>query len=275
MYYDDTEYDYMQHLREAGKQEDGVESILVEASATSKHPGKSDTGRKGKGRANSDAITLRDLPKEALPSEKELTREQVYNSQGAIPTELEGLQPDMNPHLRQALEALEDDAFVDDSLEDDFFAELVEDGELEGDADELDFEFTEEGVDEGEETEREDVEATSHVNEEDEGWEARFARFKREHEAKTGQQQSESDDLARSEEVDTIGQLPSISVIGGKKRRKGTSEASGYSMSSSSMFRNEGLTLLDERFDQVGLTIAYWLHISYVISQGGEEVRIG
>ncbi|KAL5534023.1 hypothetical protein ACEPAG_483 [Sanghuangporus baumii] len=253
VYYDDTEYDYMQHLREVGQQEDGVESILIEASATSKHPGKSDIGRKGKGKAHSDAITLRDLPKEVLPSEKELTREQVYSSQGAIPAELEGFQPDMNPHLRQTLEALEDDAFVDGSLEEDFFAELVGDGELEGDADDLDFEFTEEGVDEGEETEREECRGPpSPVDEEeDEGWEARFARFKKEHEAKMKQQQAQSDDLTRSEGGDTVGQLPSISVIGGKKRRKGFSDASGYSMSSSSMFRNEGLTLLDERFDKV------------------------
>ncbi|EEB89686.1 hypothetical protein MPER_12189 [Moniliophthora perniciosa FA553] len=43
-----------------------------------------------------------------------------------------------------------------------------------------------------------------------------------------------------------------MSVIGGKKRRrKGTSDASGYSMSSSSMYRNEALKTLDERFDQV------------------------
>ncbi|KAL5535729.1 LTV1 [Sanghuangporus sanghuang] len=253
VYYDDTEYDYMQHLRVVGQQEDGVESILIEASAASKHPGKSDLERKGKGKAHNDAITLRDLPKEVLPSEKELTREQVYSSQGAIPAELEGFQPDMDPHLRQTLEALEDDAFVDDSLEEDFFAELVGDGELKGDANELDFEFTEEGKDEGEEMGREERRGpASPVGEEEgEGWEARFARFKKEHEAKMKQQQAQSDDLARSEGGDTIGQLPSISVIGGKKRRKGSSEASGYSMSSSSMFRNEGLTLLDERFDKV------------------------
>jgi len=44
-----------------------------------------------------------------------------------------------------------------------------------------------------------------------------------------------------------------MSVIGGKRKksRKGTSEASGYSMSSSSMFRNEALQTLDERFDQM------------------------
>ena len=56
----------------------------------------------------------------------------------------------------------------------------------------------------------------------------------------------------RSEGGDTVGALPKLLVVGGKRRRKGTSDASGYSMSSSSMFRNEGLTLLDERFDQVG-----------------------
>jgi protein LTV1 len=228
VYYDDTEYNYMQHLRPVGVNEDGVESVLVEAPSSSRTQVKKTKG-----------IELRDLPAEALPSASELPR--TYESQQAVPESIAGFQPDMNPHLRQVLEALEDDAFVDDELEDDFFGELVADGERGSDED-VDFEFQEDNVDESSELSKAE---DGH----EERWEERFAQFKK---AQKGtEQQGESDDEFGSEGGDTIGGLPTMSVIGGKKRRKGTSDASGYSMSSSSMYRNEALQTLDERFDQV------------------------
>ncbi|KAF7302981.1 hypothetical protein MKEN_01261000 [Mycena kentingensis (nom. inval.)] len=217
IYYDDSEYDYMQHLRTVGVQEDGVESVLIEAPVS----------KNAKGKAK--AI----LPDGVLASKSELPRN--YESQQAIPASLAGFQPDMDPHLRQVLEALEDDAFVDDGLEDDFFGELVGDGERESD-EEVDFEFSEQGVEQKEEEELD----------ENAGWEERFSQFKR------TQARAKSDDgYGESEGGDTIGRLPEMSVIGGKRRRKGTSDASGYSMSSSSMYRNEALQTLDERFDQM------------------------
>jgi protein LTV1 len=51
----------------------------------------------------------------------------------------------MDPHLRQTLEALEDDAYVDDDLDDDFFGELVKDGERDA-TDRIEFEFREDGL---------------------------------------------------------------------------------------------------------------------------------
>ncbi|KAI0081128.1 LTV-domain-containing protein [Panus rudis PR-1116 ss-1] len=231
IYYDDTEYDYMQHLRPVGVQEDGVDSILIEAPTKSKSKGKSKA-----------PIDLIELPEEALPSKTEVPRN--YESQEAIPSSIAGFQPDMDPHLRQVLEALEDDAFVDDDLEDDFFGELVAEGERALD-EEFDFEFREEGV-ESEERDGADAEE----EDEEEGWEARFAKFKKAQKAAAPPSDGSDLDLY-SEGGDTIGALPQMSVIGGKKRRKGTSDASGYSMSSSSMFRNEGLTTLDERFEQI------------------------
>ena len=92
---------------------------------------------------------------------------------------------------------------------------------------------------------------------EEEGWEARFARFKKEHEARNFHEEPDIASDIRSEGGDTVGKLPTISVIGGKKRRKGASDASGYSMSSSSIYRNEGLSLLDERFDEVKIPIYF------------------
>ncbi|KAJ6601376.1 Low temperature viability protein-domain-containing protein [Mycena vulgaris] len=218
VYYDDSEYNYMQHLRPVGVQEDGVESVLVEAPAASK---------KGKGKG----IMLKDLPDGVLASTSELPK--TYESQQA---------PDMDPHLRQVLEALEDDAFVEDDLEDDFFGQLVGDGER-GSDDDVEFEFSEQGAGVAPEDEEEEIDDAA-------GWEARFAQFKK---VQTGTGEKTDDGYDDSEGGDTVGRLPEMSVIGGKgkKRRKGTSDASGYSMSSSSMYRNEALQTLDERFDQM------------------------
>jgi hypothetical protein len=67
IYYDDTEYDYLQHLRAVGVQEEGVDSVLIEAPSTSK--------AKGKSRAK-DPISLQDL---GITSQK---RQYLLPSQG-------------------------------------------------------------------------------------------------------------------------------------------------------------------------------------------------
>lgn len=227
IYYDDTEYDYMQHLRTVGVQEDGVESVLIEAPSSLKS---------SKAAKKTQGIEMRDLPEEVLASKSELPR--TYESQQAIPESIAGFQPDMDPHLRQVLEALDDDAFVNEDLEDDFFTELVADG-VRGNDQEVDYEFEEDNY--------QASFGSSSEGDGEVGWEERFAQFKQ-----SQQKQARSDDAYDgSEGGDTIGNLPKITVIGGKKRRKGTSDASGYSMSSSSMYRNEALQTLDERFDQV------------------------
>ncbi|KAK0246183.1 Low temperature viability protein-domain-containing protein [Armillaria nabsnona] len=242
IYYDDTKYDYMQHLREVGLQEDGVDSILIEAPSSSKKSGKQKKSKDDAG------LSLRDLPEGVLPSKSELPR--TFESQQAIPDSISGFQPDMDPHLRQVLEALEDEAFMDDNLEDDFFGELVTDGERDGD-EEVDFPFFEDGAVEDSEEQDSSGSGLGSGKEEDEGWEARFARFKKSQQNPSAGNSDDEED--ESDGGDTIAGLPTITVIGGKKRRKGGSDASGYSMSSSSMYRNEALQTLDERFDQVML----------------------
>ncbi|KAG7452177.1 LTV-domain-containing protein [Guyanagaster necrorhizus] len=239
IYYDDAEYDYMQHLRQVGVQEDGVDSILIEAPSSSKRSGKEKKSGNGAG------LSLRDLPEGVLPSTSELPRN--FESQQAIPDSISGFQPDMDPHLRQVLEALEDDAFVDDNLEDDFFGELITDGERPSD-EEVDYPFFEDGVVEG--SQERDSSSLGSGNE-DEGWEARFDRFKKSQQDLSASNSDDGED--ESDGGDTVAGLPTITVIGGKKRWRGGSDASGYSMSSSSMYRNEALQILDERFDQVML----------------------
>lgn len=253
VYYDDTDYDYMQHLRQVGLKEDGVDSVLLEAPVTALK-----LKKKGKPK---DHDFFPDLPPEALPSTSELPRD--YDSLQAVPASLAGLQPDMDPHLRQVLEALEDEAFVEDSLEDDFFGELVADGEREED-EAVEFDFQDSGILE------DDVGGEDDPTEEQGGWEVQFAQFKKDQKAKgedrSAASNSQSDGC--SEGRDTVGRLPALPVIGGKRRRKGASDASGYSMSSSSMFRNEGLTILDERFDQACNTqfpsFTIWLIVDFL-----------
>lgn len=124
IYFDDTEYDYMQHLRpiggndnqrrggEAVDEEDKADVVMLEAPAAKK---------KGAAAKDRGPITLRDeqegsgaaggalnLPDEVLPSKDMLPRD-FAAGEAHLQT---GLQPDMDPHLRQVLEALDDDAFL-------------------------------------------------------------------------------------------------------------------------------------------------------------------
>ncbi|KAH7334458.1 Low temperature viability protein-domain-containing protein [Rhizoctonia solani] len=237
VYFDDTDYDYMQHLRPVGMTAD---AILLEA------PDKS----KGKGK-NKEIVTL---PGESLPSQKELSLAAARDAMQSIPTELAGFNPDLDQHLRQTLEALDDDAFVgnndhpgEEQLED-LFGELLGGGERDdrekGEWDE--WEFREEGI---------EPHATITPSESQNignDLASRVAAFKKAQALGGLSDEGEPED---SEGGDTIGKLPSLppmSVIGGKKRRKGAgSDASGFSMSSSSMFRNEGLRGLDAQFDRM------------------------
>ncbi|KAK4686821.1 protein LTV1, partial [Tremellales sp. Uapishka_1] len=242
--YDDSAYDYMAHLKPIGGAPG--ESMLIEGPRGSTGT-KLQKNYKGKGKASEGGDLFGILPDSVLPSKTEMTPQQVYAAQAAIPVELQGLQPDMDPHLRQVLEALDDDAFVDDDeVEegDDWFGELLGDGERR-ENESVEFEFAEWGVDEDAPKEEEQLDPDS--------WEARYAAFK-----KDGKKvvKSEVGD-GRSEMQDTVGSLMSnmgdLMVAGGKKRRgkRGPSDATGMSMSSSSMFRNEGLRTLDERFDKI------------------------
>jgi len=211
-----------------GEREEGFESILVEK------PKRRITLKK----TNDLPISLQDLPPEVLPSASELPRD--FESQAAVQSSISGLQPNMDPHLRQTLEALEDDAYVDDDLDDDFFGELIKDGER--DADEpFEYEFRENGLP----TDGRNADGMHENDGEDEAeWVGRFATFKREQARKrTTLSDSES-------EADTVGQMPEFPAAGSRRRRRDTSDASGFSMSSSSIFRSDGLRDLDDRFDQ-------------------------
>ena len=253
----------MQHLKPVGQ--GGLDSFLIPAPRGSGvAPGMKGAGGKGKGKARAEDLFL---PDGVLASQREITLQEAYAREENIPAELQGLQPDMNPHLRQVLEALDDEAFeVEDDAGDDgnWFESLVGGGEVRDGEEAPDFEFDEWGVDEQAPPKPTEAELP-----EDASWEERFKAFKRDQQAAKGGADKvsawgdeEGYGQERSEGGDTLGSLPAnfsdMIVSGGKKRRaqRGPSDASGMSMSSSAVFRNQGLRDLDDRFDKVSLALA-------------------
>lgn len=254
--YDDSKYDYMQHLKPVG--EEGFESVLLPAPrGSSVAQGMKNQGQRSKGKGRSEDMFK--MPEEVMASQHELSLQEVRERQQNIPTELQGFNPDMDPHLRQVLEALEDDEFIaDDGDDEDFFGELVKTGEAQDEYDREQYEFHEWG-EEGKPVEREEDGEPR-----EETWEDRFRAFK---EAggrpnapvsNGGWESGEGEDYEenRSEMADTVGSLsglPDMIVKGGKKRhgKRGPSDASGMSMSSASVYRNDNLRNLDDQFDRI------------------------
>lgn len=253
IYYDDTEYDYMQHMRDLGA--GAGEVHFIEAPAVK---------NKGKGNARpslEDAlkeVSLEDragalLDEEILPSKN--LRRATYQAQQDVPDALAGLQPDMDPRLREVLEALDDDAYVDD--DDDIFEALAQDGE---EVDEAEFDEAAWDEEEGWESDdtakptkeyptapapTADITADDREDHGDGDWMANFSKFKKD-------QKSQSKPAAPSQS-DLQSSLMTTTTNGGRrKKRKGAlTNPSSYSMTSSSMFRTEGLTDLDARFEKL------------------------
>jgi len=282
VFFDDTEYDYMQHMRDIGTSTD---AYWVEAPAAQK-------SRKGKQARLEDALESLALGESAAQSEaglsmasttsraaelfgpdlaeSEFVRKRTYQDQQDVPDVLAGFQPDMDPRLREVLEALEDEAYVDD--EDDVFAELAKDGaEVERNEWEAEgWEGEEEEGWESDDTVKPEKESTGKQDKEvdaegvalpqaqetgetsgdhgDGDWMAEFSKFKKD--AKASKAPKEG--LAPSELQSSI--LTGMSSLAGgrRKKRKGAmTSTSGYSMSSSALFRTENQTLLDDRFDKI------------------------
>lgn len=289
VYFDDTEYDYMQHLRSINDDENSRRGGVDEDPDTDTVwiPSAVQPSERQKGFALRDDDDEKEhekqpslmLPASAFPSKEVAPSDAMHFD---VDPALQGLNPDMDPHLRQTLEALEDDAFVNDDADDDFFGEVVDSGVWDGvrTADDEWRDAAPEGDDiwldpvQRALRERETLRATGgdEAAETQLSLTARVALFKEQQK----NQAPASDDS--DEDRDELGELPapraamprragSTSSSGsalGKKgkpgalaRRAASSRAgsvgggSVWSMSSSAMARNQGLTDLDERFDQV------------------------
>ncbi|KAL9611440.1 MAG: hypothetical protein Q9167_003914 [Letrouitia subvulpina] len=274
IYFDDTEYDYMQYLRDLGSGVGNGESYFIEATVSKKNGGRQqkmsledalreasigDSG--GQDEAMSTIKQQHDyFDEDVLPS-KDL-KSSTYQDQQDIPDILAGFQPDMNPRLREALEALDDEAYVDN--EEEIFGELVKYGEVKleefeeqhfADANEEDGWETDDTAKPANEFSQpieksnsscEDVTMEDSADHGDGDWMKEFNKYKKVEKSLATKPGMKNLDLQSSIMTGT-------SMTGGRrKKRKGAMTSStGYSMTSSSLFRTEGQTLLDARFDRL------------------------
>lgn len=232
--FDDSQYDYMQHLKpiDLGLEgDDANDGIFVAKDGTTS------------AQTTKHEIRFKDEMADLLPEEHTRTFRDRVRAQQSVPDELQGLQPDMDPRLREVLEALEDEEYVDE--DDNFFGELVADGE----ASEAQFKRS-----------MPQEELTQRPDEAD--WEFAFRKFKLESTSGADVSDGGSDissefgpashdgrsSIDAAEAADTVGELPQQR----RKRKIGAkTDLTGFSMSSSANYRNKGLSLLDDRFDKI------------------------
>lgn len=289
IFFDDSKYDYMQHLRELGT--GGGDSHFVEAKTKDKG--------KGKGLKLEDALRQASLDDtrsdvgggsiygseygDMRSTTTSYSRKPTYQDQQNIPDAIAGFQPDMDPRLREALEALEDEEFVDDEDEDVFgeltkSAEEMEPGEWEDtlfDVQEEDDGWESDATEKAPvqrdttdveyEDDEDSVQATPgelpsqdepipDLQPEDQGWMREFAKFKKDAKANKAAAPVAPPSIAPSGNQSTL--ASTVFTAGGtpirKKKRKGAmTNPSAYSMSSSAIARTEGHRLLDDRFEKM------------------------
>lgn len=104
---------------------------------------------------------LFELPSDVLPSNVEMSVGVMNQSTGLD----NGLQPDMDPRLREVLEALSDEEYIDEALDDDFFEDLNAEGEAYDPAEDEEV---------YEDSEEEEHDEENEENEENYDWEAAF-----------------------------------------------------------------------------------------------------
>jgi protein LTV1 len=288
IYYDDTSYDYMQHLRDVAEESD--ETHFADSA-----PVRVQEKGKGKGKMVKLEDALRDVSLDGhdaasivesgsvmsggLSSFSSTTRPRTYQDMQDVPDEIAGFQPDMDPRLREVLEALDDDAYVDEQDEEDVFSALTQGGQgAEIDLDEFEAsgadeddgwesDVTEKAADQSSQMSPQVAELTAAPRDsgdmssteaeaasaEDGDWLRDFAKFKRD---KSGQTGPKRENLSAAPPSDIQAPPSTLHTLGGtplrQKRRKGAlTNPSAYSMTSSSLARTDGLRLLDDRFDKI------------------------
>ncbi|KWU43307.1 hypothetical protein RHOSPDRAFT_29726 [Rhodotorula sp. JG-1b] len=281
IFYDDADdYDYLQHLRPVGgdgatKQGAVGDAFFVEAPDSKNQKG----GGKGKGKGKdalagfelSEAALARheagrttaadatpfEMPEDVLPSHP--LDEVSYAELTTSRVEPGGLRPDLDPSIREVLEALDDDAYAEGEEDDeDAFWDGVLSGGQVGGVEEQEWEDDEAGANDMPElvvAAQQGVENLA-IRDDDDAGEGSWAAVKQfkaaNGGANVGSDDEDEEDYA-SEGGDTIADLRSTLAKTKRPLRKASGSAMGsaFSMSSSSMFRNDGLRTLDDRFDQI------------------------
>ncbi|KAL2865652.1 ribosome biogenesis protein LTV1 [Aspergillus lucknowensis] len=290
IFYDDSKYDYMQHLRELGT--GGGDSHFIEAANKDKGKSKSmrledalaqtslDDGDIG---SNWDGRSTRSSAYGAYSTASTYSRKPTYQDQQNVPDAIAGFQPDMDPRLREVLEALDDEEYVDEKEDDDFFGQLTSQAEEMDPGDWEDTLFDEDEEDDGWEsdaTEKAPVQPSTTISTtqeskpniesiapgklpahdapapdmhpDDQDWMREFAKFKKS--GKTQAAPATPASVVPSEQRSAL--ASTVFTAGGtpirRKKRKGAlTNPSAYSMTSSSLARTEGHRLLDDRFDRL------------------------
>ncbi|ODV87990.1 hypothetical protein CANARDRAFT_26160 [[Candida] arabinofermentans NRRL YB-2248] len=261
--YDDSQYDYMQHLRSIGDDTQGI-FIANEANAPK--------DKKNQVMFKEDIV----LPDELLPSKEKASYD--YQRQQNIPDAISGFKPDLAPDLREALEALEDEAYIDgdyDIDDIDVFDQLLsgnkqkeislndydgedyaDDDDDEWDMDNYEDEYEEyDSGNEGHSNARAEANSAGNFD-----WEKDFGKFKKAQSRGKIANDWDSDDEfgSEDEQEDALGDLPDLKDTDMKsksskkkeKRKKGAlTDTSSYSMSSSALCRTEQMTIIDDKFD--------------------------
>ena len=200
IYYDDTEYDYMQHLKPTRDPKSDEDNNKKDDAVRIEAPKPNETSEI-------------ELPAAVLPSSQLLQRN--YQNQQNIPDAIARFQPDMDPNLREVLELLEEDSdeelskYVYRDEEDEIPLEAGEGG---GDAD---------------------------------SW---FHQIVAQGEAPKPQRRPQRrDDAEYDETLTTI----TRTTRKGRKTKASRAASTNFSMTSSALYRTEGLTTLDDRFDMI------------------------
>lgn len=281
IYFDDTEYDYMQHIRGLNAGDGNGESFFVEASVGKNKKGKNKMSLEEALRESSlhdpqsvagDSTAAESLlDDDMLPSLN--LKAKSYLDQQDVPDTLAGFQPDMDPRLREVLEALNDDAYVDD--EEDFIGEIAKDGrevsreefedaqidDEEQEDDGWESDTTEKPIQESQavnpssidpspsdletEVSMPDQPIGDAADHGDGEWMKEFSKYKQDQKTNKAHPRLHKPDMQSSI-------ITGSSMTGRKKKRKGAMTSStGYSMTSSALQRTEGHTLLDARFDKI------------------------
>lgn len=279
--FDDSEYDYLQHLKPIGS----GDGIFI---SRKDENNKNNTKNKFKNNKLSQLLSG-----DMLPSEE---REYDYQEQQDVPDEIKGFKPDLNPDLREALVALEDENYLDEDQdidEIDVFDELLGDGSRKTeislrDYDNLNYDLDYDNYQDDDYQDEdwdydnfndEDYEFEGIQNENNNNssstnnkqtakefnWEKDFQKYKKTQGRKVNEFDSDNefddDEEEDDDDDDIVGDLPNIGEKSLKssntrsskkkaKRKKGaTTDTSSYSMSSSALCRTEQMTIIDDKFD--------------------------
>jgi protein LTV1 len=193
------------------------------------------------------------LPAEMLPSE--FVQSKSYQNQQNVPDEIAGFQPDMDPRLREVLEALNDDAYIDN--DEDVFEQLAQAGE---EIAKTDWEFEDDGWESDRtvtarkemSTAREDgtpADVTLITEPSPNGdWMFEFQKYKKNAALKT---RSTLPILPHDTKSSVQTGASSITGLKRKKRKGALMASTGYSMTSSILARTEGQSILDQKFEKL------------------------